>query len=276
MPRIVITSDIHLGITDLPRVMKLIADIRQQKPDAVAIAGDIGEGPENIGVVLEDFARIGVPVAAAAGNHDVWNHDKRRPSELLWEQILPCIAKSSGTVWLDNENMIVKGIAIVGSTAWYDYSAQDPAFKASEEECRRRKGEFDADAWMVDWPWSDVEFCAKIQRGFVERLMAAQENPLVSEIVVVTHCALFEQQIRRKPGNFKWGFSNAYYGNLTFGKIVSEFSKVTHVISGHSHAGTEAIIDVNGRPVRVITLDSQYNNPLYIVLDLPARLEFSV
>ena len=268
MPRIVITSDTHLGITSLPRLIKLLNDIRAAKPDALAIAGDIGEGTENIGIALEEFKSLGIPIAACAGNHDIWNLDKFHPSELLWTQILPNIANENKTIWLENEILTVSGVAIVGSIGWYDYSAQDPAFKTSDEECYSRKREFDADAWMVDWPWSDIEFCNIIRPGFYSRLERAQNDSKIKSIIVVTHCPIYEKQIRRKPGNFKWGFSNAYYGNLTFGKMAEEFDKITHVVSGHTHAGADGIEEINGRSVRVVTLDSQYDDPVFLVLDL--------
>jgi hypothetical protein len=266
MPRIVVTSDTHLGITTVPELLKLVESIRREQPDAVVIAGDIGEGVENVEIVLNEFRSLGVPVAACAGNHDLWNHDKRHPSEKMWKEILPDVARSSGGVWLDGENLIVDGIAVVGSVAWYDYSAQDPLFRATEEVVRARKKEFDADAWMIDWPWTDVEFCRMIEPGFRERLTRAQDDPAVREIIVVTHCPIFEGQMKRKPGNFKWGFSNAYYGNLTFGGIVRGFGKVTHAIAGHTHAGMEGVEEINGCPIRVITLDSQYNGPAYEVV----------
>lgn len=271
MPRILITADIHLGITSLPRVKTLIREIRDEKPDAIAIAGDIGEGVENILVVFEEFKSLGIPVAACAGNHDVWNHDKKRPSELLWKQILPAVAKSSGVVWLDHDNLLVGDIAIVGTIAWYDYSAQDPGFAHPPYENWKRKGEFDADAWQVDWPWKDIEFCKMIEPGFRSRLKQAQDDPSVREIIVVSHSPLFEGQVKRKPKDFKWGFSNAYYGNLTFGEIVLHHGKVTHVISGHSHAGMESSIEIDNHPVRLVTLDSQYNDPIYLLLDLPEK-----
>jgi len=267
MPRIIVTSDIHLGITSLPRVMQLVSDIRKARPDAVAIAGDIGEGVENIELVLDEFKHLGIPVAACAGNHDVWNHDKKTPSERVWTSMLPKIAKRTDTTWLENENLIVGDVAIVGSTAWYDYSAQDPAFISTPDETWLRKAEFDADAWMCDWPWNDVEFCKMVEPGFRERLKSAQENPDVKKIIVVTHSPIFEEQIKRKPGNFKWGFSNAYYGNLTFGEIVKEFSKVKWAVAGHTHAGMEGSVDVSGRLIRVVTLDSQYNDPIFETIE---------
>jgi len=270
--RLIVTSDTHLGITTLPRIKQLVTDIASHKPDAVAIAGDIGEGIENVEIVLGEFSSIGVPVCAVSGNHDVWNHDRINTSLKMWETLLPKVAKASGTTWLENEILIVGDIAIVGTNGWYDYSAQEMAYRVSPDENFKRKGEFDADAWKVDWPWNDIEFCALIEPGFRKRLKEAQENERVREMVVISHSLLFEEQIKRKPDDFRWGFSNAYYGNLTFGRIVSEHSKVTHVVSGHSHFGMDAVIDMNGHPARVITLDSQYNNPAYVILDLPAEL----
>ena len=100
MPRIVVTSDTHLGITTVPELLKLVESIRQERPDAVVIAGDIGEGVENIEIVLNEFRTLGVPVAACAGNHDLWNIAKRHPSEKLWTELLPKVVRSPGGVWL--------------------------------------------------------------------------------------------------------------------------------------------------------------------------------
>lgn len=267
MVRIVVTSDTHLGITEYPRILSLVAEIKSLKPDIVAIAGDIGEGTENISVVLEEFASLNVPFCACAGNHDLWNHDKKNPSRILWGELLHQIAESSGAVWLDHENLTHNGVAIVGTVGWYDYSAQDPAYLASPEVNWARKKEFDADAWMIDWPWNDIEFCEMIKPDFSKRLDLAQDDPDVKAIIVVSHMPLFEKQMTRKPGNFKWGFSNAYYGNLTFGKIVLGFSKVTHAIAGHTHSGEDGIIEHEGRNIRVTTLNSQYGDPKIVLID---------
>ena len=245
MPRIIITSDTHLGLTNYPRIQKLVADIRALRPDLVAIAGDIGEGNENFAAVLDEFAGIGAHVAACAGNHDLWNHDKKHPSRLMWEQILPSIAESTGTTWLDHVNASIGHIAIVGSTAWYDYSAQDPLAKAPPDECWRRKGETDAHA-IDDRLAVDRYRVLRLDRArFPTRLEAAQSDPRIESIIVVTHSPIFEQQMTRKPKDPKWAFSNAYYGNLTFGAIVSRFPKVTHSIAGHTHSGEVGTIEID-------------------------------
>ncbi len=46
----------------------------------------------------------------------------------------------------------------------------------------------------------------------------------------------------RKPDDFDWGFSNAYFGNLTLGRQVLETSKkVQAVVSGHTHIGMQVV-----------------------------------
>jgi hypothetical protein len=268
MTRLVVTSDTHLGITSMPRIAELVKSIEREKPDAVAIAGDVGEGRENFGLVLDEFRHLEVPIALVAGNHDVWNHDKQSPSRLMYESILPGITESAGAVWLETKNMVVGKSALVGSIAWYDYSALDSAWKTSPEECWRRKKEFDADAWMVDWEWNDLEFCRIIQPGFEEHLKTAQSDEQIENIVLITHSPIFDPQITRKSNNPAWAFSNAYYGNLTFGNIALRFPKVTHAIAGHTHAGRDKVIELEDRKIHAVTLNSQYNDPVYIVIEL--------
>lgn len=272
MTRLVVTSDTHLGITSHWRVQRLVDEIRAEKPDIVAIAGDIGEGIDNIVAAMDMFSKLELPLAVVAGNHDVWNFDKMHPSKEIWERALPEIIQNRGGVWLETGSLMYGSIAVVGSIAWYDYSAQDPAFKASAEECWRRKGEFDADAWQVDWPWDDIEFSRLIEPAFRERLQAAQDDPSVREIVVITHSPIFEAQMCRKPEDEAWAFSNAYFGNLTMGEMVAQFSKVSHAVAGHTHVARDALIDLKGRPARAITLGSQYRDPVYVVLNLPAEM----
>jgi hypothetical protein len=171
-------------------------------------------------------------------------------------------------VWLDTGNLFYQGVAIVGSTAWYDYSAQDPLHKTPADETWARKKEVDADAWMVDWPWNDIEFSAMIEPGFRERLQSAQDNPDILSIIVVTHSPIFEEQITRKSNDPKWGFSNAYYGNLNFGEIVIKFGKVLYAIAGHTHSGKEGIVRREGGEFKAVTLDSQYGDPKFLVIEI--------
>ena len=88
--------------------------------------------------------------------------------------------------------------------------------------------------------------------------------------MVVTHVPICEEQMCRKPGDRAWGFSNAYFGNLTLGRRVLAMPKVRVVVSGHTHIGREGVVtrpDVPDLPpVRVSVVDSEYNSPGYLVV----------
>ena len=60
----------------------------------------------------------------------------------------------------------------------------------------------------------------------------------MTEIVVATHVPLFEEQTFRKPRDYQWELSGAYFGNFTTGRDVLACPKVTHVVSGHTHHAT--------------------------------------
>ena len=91
--------------------------------------------------------------------------------------------------------------------------------------------------------------------------------------IVVTHVPLVEAQISRKPGDQRWGISNAYFGNLTTGARVLPFPKVAAIISGHTHVGRDAIIphptgaSSGHDTIHVSVVPSDYGAPAYIVVD---------
>ena len=268
MTRIIVTSDIHLGITKPDVVETLIKDISTLKPDALAVAGDLGEPLQNFNAALDALQRLGIPTAIVPGNHDIWNRNHQIPSRELWDVRLPEEVMKRGFAYLERESILVDDIAIVGTLAWYDYSAASPSQPCAIEEYARLKGEFCGDALFVDWSWDDLQFCKTIEGPFVERLNAAQRDRDVRSILVVTHSPIFDEQIARKPGNERWSFSNAYYGNITFGDIVRKYGKVRHVVSGHTHAGREGLVKTASGEIIVTTLDSQYGKPVFMTVDL--------
>jgi hypothetical protein len=76
---------------------------------------------------------------------------------------------------------------------------------------------------------------------------------------------LFDEQMCRKPHDPDWGFSNAYFGNLTLGQRVLQMRKLQAVVSGHTHVERQASIGRRAVPVSV--LGSDYNAPVYTVID---------
>jgi predicted phosphohydrolase len=271
MARIVITSDLHLGITSASILRDLVIMIAAEEPDLTVLAGDIGEGLPNIVRCLKLFAELPGKVAVLAGNHDVWARENYS-SQDLWERLLPEAVQAAGMLWLEGTIWQRDGVAVAGSLAWYDYSAADPEFLAYPPEFfAERKGYYNLDAKYVHWPWSDQEFAARVGASLCQRLQGLEDDPSVRSVLVVTHVPLFEEQMCRKPHDLHWGFSNAYFGNLTLGQQVLKMNKVQAVVSGHTHIGLRGQVKRAGFPeghaLPVSVLGSDYHAPVYEVID---------
>jgi len=72
LTKIVVSSDLHLGITPPEVVEALAKDIAAEQPDLTVLAGDLGEGLINIVRCLALVRAVLGEVAMLAGNHDVW------------------------------------------------------------------------------------------------------------------------------------------------------------------------------------------------------------
>ena len=162
-----------------------------------------------------------------------------------------------------------QGIAVVGTIAWYDYSAKDPYVNATWEDFAREKRNYNPDAHEIDWLWSDREFAKMVAKPFLDTLDRLEADASVRQIVVTTHVPLVECQMCRDSGNADWAFSNAYFGNLTLGAEVLARRKVSHIISGHTH------VERRGRvsrpdlpPVDAVVIPSHYNAPGWVQLTL--------
>lgn len=159
------------------------------------------------------------------------------------------------------------GIGIAGTIGWYDYSAVDPAISHSELHFAQEKFNFNSDALLVDWEWSDPEFALRVSGPFLHQLNALDNNPAVHSIIAATHFPIFEEQIHRDTNQSGWAFSNAYAGNLTLGYQALKIKKLSHVLSGHTHIGKKGSIIRNGlNPLYYQVLEADYQKPAMIGL----------
>lgn len=273
MTRIVVTSDLHLGITPEDAIRALAIQIATERPDLTVLAGDLGERPDNFVRCLGIFAGLHGRVGVLSGNHDVWSR-RRHTSQSLFERELPQATREIGLLWLEDSLWSLNDVAVVGSLAWYDYSAADPGLPPMPPEWyAANKGNYNMDAHLIDWPWSDVDLSNRLGESITARLAKVEADPTLRTAIVVTHVPLIEAQISRKPGDQRWGISNAYFGNLTTGARVLPFSKVAAIISGHTHVGRDAIIPHPAGASRghstlhVAVVPSDYGAPAYIVID---------
>ena len=268
MSTIVVTSDLHLGITKAEPIQALAAAIAAEQPDLTVLAGDLGEGLARIRECLALFASLPGRVAVLAGNHDVWSFRGGPSSQRMWEEYLPAVVRDAGMLWLEDESWRAGELAVAGSLAWYDYSAVDSTIPPYPPEYfAREKPNRNMDGRYVDWPWSDLEVAQRLGDGLCARLDALERDDNVRDVLVITHVPLCERQMRRRPDDPRWGFGNAYFGNLTLGGRVLAYTKVRRIVSGHTHIAASGVASRAGQPdVPVEVIPSDYGSPRYVML----------
>ena len=268
MPTIIITSDLHLGITEAPDLQRLRVQLDAAQPDLTVLAGDLGEPLHYFQECLQIFAHLPGATAVLAGNHDVWS-SKDHTSRDLWERHLPASTQSAGMIWLEATTWRLGSLAVVGSLAWYDYSGADPVVTPrSDEDFQLIKRLLNNDARYINWSWSDREFADRLGESLKTRLHLLEADPEITDVVVVTHVPLVEAQLVRRPADTDWGLSNAFFGNLTTGERVWSFAKLRAIISGHTHMGRQATMERPGlAPVLTAVVPSDYGKPAALVLD---------
>ena len=265
--KIVVTSDIHLSITSYRTLDKLVRRISKIQPDVFIAAGDLGELGGHYMKCIERLAKIDAgQKAVMAGNHDLWT---KRPdiatSKVLWDEILPGVAEHHGMIWLEDGKVITHdNIGIVGSIAWYDYSA---ASNIPPDLCRISKAQYNNDAVYMDKDWDDVKFAWERRVNLCYSLGHLECQDEIEHTVVVTHVPIFPQQQARESGDSLE--ADAYFYNFSLGKVVLKFDKVHTVISGHTHRAVDTTVG-RGRknPVRAIVVPSKYHAPGIVELEL--------
>ncbi len=272
MVRIAATSDLHFDpshlLTPPERITHVVEAMRRSKADALVVAGDIGHPLANFTACLDLFRSSQVPVGIVAGNHDVWR-DEQFSSQRLWEHALPTATTQRGFVWLERRPIIVGRVGIVGTMAWYDYSAAEPSLVVPDNYYAAIKPRISNDAHWIDWTWSDPEFAAILRERLVVQLDRLERNPRIDRIVVVTHVPLFEEQIVRNADNFVWSLATAYFGNLDTGRVVSAFPKVRVVVSGHLHTSRTTVVPRRRSPdIQALVIGSDYGDPAWVQVDL--------
>src|SRR5262245_24632007 len=121
--KLALTSDVNLPVTPEPRLVELARQMTGWAPDAVVVAGDLGES-------LADFTRclkllrqeIACPIWVLPGDHDFWArppYDSRK----LYEELLPQTVAKHGCDWLEGRSFTLGAVAVAGTVGWYDYSA---------------------------------------------------------------------------------------------------------------------------------------------------------
>jgi hypothetical protein len=271
--KLAITADLRLPVSTDERIADLGREIQAFAPDALIVAGDLGESLADLKRCLQLLReQVRGPIWVLAGNEDVYArppHDSRK----LWLEAIPATVRQTGCQWLEGAAFVIRGVAVAGTIGWYDYSAADAAVQASALEFAQRKIDYNSgDTLRIDWEWSDSEFADRVSAPFLSQLDHLESDPAVKRIVVVTHVPLLEGQIHREDADPRRGFANAYLGNLTLGRKVLMRSKVSHIVSGHTRIGKHCTQAREGAPaVEAHVLASEYGIPVWLGLSIPSE-----
>lgn len=267
--KLAVTSDLHVDpsgrLTTRARIDALAQAIADESPALVVLAGDLGHTLRGWELCLDAFRSMPCPVAALAGNHDVWSdRAAQQGSEQLFTQTLAARCQRAGVIWLEDQTLRFGSVAVVGSMAWYDYSAVDPTVAMSAAQLEELKGAFNNDARRVDWPHRDAVIAQRLGDALVARLEGLERDASIERVAVVTHVPLLEEQMERRPEDPTWGLCNAYFGNLTLGERVTAYGKVRAIVSGHTHSRKRA----RRGAIDVRVVGSDYGAPEFELVEL--------
>jgi predicted phosphohydrolase len=187
MSRIGITSDLHLGLTDVATVWDLRHRLAAEACDLTVLAGDLGEPLDRFAACLDIFREMPGTVMALAGNHDLWARG-RWNSQDLWTHSIAEAVQARGMGYLETSVWRAGDLAVMGTVAWYDYSAADPRGPAyTEEDFVIAKRRLNNDARYLIWAWSDPAFARQVGEDCMAHLAALEADASVHDILLITH-----------------------------------------------------------------------------------------
>src|SRR5206468_1614518 len=102
--RIAVTSDLHLPKTPASAIEELAAEVKAFTPDALVLAGDLGESSADFEPCLSFFRPLTCPVLVLADNHDLFPDGVS--TWRLWTQALPETVRRLGFHWLEDNPFI--------------------------------------------------------------------------------------------------------------------------------------------------------------------------
>jgi 3',5'-cyclic AMP phosphodiesterase CpdA len=102
-------SDLHFGAEDPAVVASLAADIAAQKPDLVAVSGDLTQRARHreFTAAADFLRRLDTPVLAVPGNHDVTPYDLIERFADPWGRWRRHVAAETEPQWRDDQVAVV-------------------------------------------------------------------------------------------------------------------------------------------------------------------------
>jgi len=277
--RLAITADLHWDThesgDEATRLM--LAFLRQQPPDVLILAGDVGAGDhfEECLTLFDDFT---CRKALVPGNHDIWvtDNDARGDSLQVYRDYLPKICGAHNFHYLDQGPLVIPGadLAVVGSINWYDYSWSIDQLRTRihdwEERLRAKvfsRGRHN-DSRFIRWPLDDGRFTAEVVTTLAQHLEDALAQ--VRQAVVVAHHPPFYGLTFPRllpPITVDGLLWDAFSGNQQLETVLSRWNdRVPFVFCGHTHRAREnKLVNIQG-----YNIGGDYHFKRLLLLDWPA------
>jgi Icc-related predicted phosphoesterase len=254
--KILFTADLHLVRATQERTLLKVQEwITRNQPDALVVAGDLSSA-QQAGDTLRSLRGCYPqgPIAVCLGNHDFWVLDESRKEVASLADIVnrywAPAAKSVDVVLLDQRNLHLQGLRIVGGYGHYDLGFAVPGLaydgvRVVEDDYLR--GAPSTDSVLR---WRDFQFMPsggdlrEIAQQQVEGIRQRLSEPANSGTIVVLHTPPFEQLLgvpplsafRPGPSPSPYAFFRAYLGNRSMGVLLQESGNgLVAVVCGHTH-----------------------------------------
>jgi len=219
-----IMSDLHLEFGD--------CKLAPSNADVVILAGDMAPGLRGLNSASTLFGDR--PVVYVAGNHEYYNHSLPALTEEIRQQ-----AKGSTVHFLENSEIVIRGVRFLGCTLWTDFELFGREFReiatmlASEvmNDYRVIRSSLDSGKFRPDQS-RQLHLESRAWLG------QALDRPFDGPTVVVTHHAPSMKSI--DPEDWDDPIVAAYASNL---ESLMDGSKVKLWIHGHTHRSVDYIIN---------------------------------
>ncbi|MBO1198550.1 metallophosphoesterase [Staphylococcus simiae] len=226
--RIGAISDLHVDrhnvLTSEDYLAALVVAVNSKHIDILLLAGDIANHFEITTHFIQRLTdKIDIPVLFVPGNHDFWQAATLSTPDILakYQQLDQCLINQP---YIANEEW-----AIVGHTAWYDYSYANDKFSLEQLESGKHYGATWQDKEKISWGISDQRL-SRLAAEQVEQDIKKVGN---RKIILMTHMVTHHQFVVPTPHRI-FDFYNAYIGTSDFDDIYHRYH-IPFSIMGHVH-----------------------------------------